>query len=101
MCADRSPVTVVLTFDPEEMARRGRIGAHVTHSRHDARQLTAPAREAFLARFEQQVDPDGALSPDERGRRASYARKAHFGRLALKSVEVRRARKEAANVVVS
>jgi hypothetical protein len=88
-------ITVTLEFDPAEMSRRGRIGAHVTHSRHDSRALTAPAREAFLSRFERQVDPDGVLPPEERRRRAEHAKKAHFSRLALKSAEARRKPKSA------
>ena len=41
------------------MALRGKIGALVLHSRRDPRETTAPARAAFLKRFERQVDPDG------------------------------------------
>jgi len=72
------------TFDPDEMALRGRLGAHVTHSRHDSREITRKAREAFLRRFELEVDPDGRLEPGERRRRAAHARKAYFIRLAMK-----------------
>jgi hypothetical protein len=72
------------------MAARGRIGAHVTHSRHDARELTAPAREAFLAKFEREVDPDELLSSDERRRRAEHARRAHMARIARLSAIARR-----------
>lgn len=90
MRPSKPPVLVTLAFDPEEMARRGRIGAHVTHSRHDPRDLTAPAREAFLLRFEQEVDPDGVLSPDERRRRAEHARKAHMARISRLSAIARR-----------
>jgi len=79
-----------VALDPAEMVLRGRIGAHVTHSRHDARTLTAPAREAFLTRFELSVDPDGTLPPEERARRAEQAKKAHFARLARLSAEARR-----------
>lgn len=39
---------------------------------------TRPAREAFLRRFERQVDPDGTLSPNERARRAAHARRAYM-----------------------
>ncbi|TMC49239.1 MAG: hypothetical protein E6J14_09240 [Chloroflexi bacterium] len=67
----------------------GRLGAYVTHSRHDVRELTRPAREAFASRFERQVDPEGLLSADERARRGEAARKAHFTRLALASVLAR------------
>src|SRR5215213_2728185 len=86
----KPPISVTLVFDPEEMAQRGRIGAHVTHSRHDARELTAPAREAFLSKFERDVDPDGVLSPQERRRRAEHARRAHMARIARLSAIARR-----------
>lgn len=78
---------------PHEAALRGRIGAYLVHSRHDSRQLTAPARAAFLRRFEVEVDPDGMLPADERHRRAGMARKAYFARLALKSARERAKRR--------
>jgi hypothetical protein len=90
MRPQRSPIVVSLEFDPDEMARRGRIGAHVTHSRDDPRELTAPAREAFLSKFEREVDPDGALAPEERRRRAEHARKAHMARISRLSAIARR-----------
>src|SRR5215207_10068344 len=83
-------VSYTIDIDPEEMSRRGRIGAHVTHSRHDARELTAPAREAFLSKFEQEVDPDGELPIEERRRRAEHARKAHMARISHLSAIARR-----------
>lgn len=79
-------------MNSEEAALRGRIGAHVLHSRHDPRETTAPARAAFLARFEREVDPEGVLPEPERVRRAQHARKAYFARLALKSAQKRRSR---------
>lgn len=72
------------------MAIRGRLGAHVLHSTHDSRELTAPGRRAFLRRFEQEVDPDGLLPEAERRRRAAHARKAYFARLSLEGVKARR-----------
>jgi hypothetical protein len=81
------------SFDPAEMALRGRIGAFVTHSRHDARETTAKARASFLARFELQVDPDRLLPEPERERRAAAARRAYFARLALASARARAARR--------
>jgi hypothetical protein len=77
------------SLTPEEAALRGRIGALVLHSRRDPRETTAKARAAFLANFERQVDPEGVLAPEERRRRAEYARRAHFARLALKSARAR------------
>ncbi len=74
---------------PQEAALRGRLGAYTMHSRHDARETTAKAREAFLSRFEREVDPDRVLPEVERLRRAGFARKAHFARLALASARAR------------
>ena len=87
------PPTPPRRFNPAEMAMRGRIGAFVTHSRHDPKETTKAARTAFLARFEDEVDPEHLLPEDERLRRAEAARKAHFSRLAYLSAKARRARK--------
>ena len=56
---------------------------------------TAPAREALLHKFEEQVDPEHQLAADERARRAEHLRRAHFQRLALTSAKARRARAQA------
>jgi hypothetical protein len=73
---------------------RARMAAHALHARvPDAAAHTAPARAAFLARFEREVDPDGVLDPHERARRAEHARKAYFLRLALASAHARGARR--------
>jgi hypothetical protein len=87
--SNKPHVCVTLTFDPEEMARRGRIGAYARLAKHDARELTARARQAFLERFDREVDPNGILAPEERARRAAFARKAHFARLARLSAIAR------------
>ena len=71
----------------------GRLGAHTALANHGGEKLTAAARAAFLDRFEKQVDPDGVLDPAERSKRAEFARKAYFQRLALKSAETRRMNK--------
>jgi hypothetical protein len=73
---------------PAERSMRGRIGAAVLHSQ--GKTNTGPARAAFNARFEREVDPDSLLDPVERARRAEHARRAHFQRLALKSAQARR-----------
>lgn len=59
----------------------------------DRKAATAPARKAFIDRFERQVDPDGLLDPIERAQRAESARKAYFLALAAKSAETRQRRK--------
>ena len=76
---------------PEERSLRSQIAAHEKWAKcDDPSAATAPARSAFLKRFEFEVDPDGALDPAERTRRAEHARKAYFKRLALKSAKARR-----------
>lgn len=75
-----------------ERVLRGRIGAYRLHATHDSLKTSAPGRAAFLAGFERQVDPDLALSPEERARRAAHARSAHFARLAYLSARARRKR---------
>ena len=66
---------------PEQRILRARIGAYSLHAQ--GRTNTGPARAAFLAKFEAEVDPDNKLPPQERQRRAAAARKAHFAKLAL------------------
>ncbi len=85
-------------LSPEERAMRGRIGAYVTHSRHDPKETTAKARETFLSQFEHQVDPEGVLPEAERIRRAEAARKAHMTRLAYLSAKARKLKKQQATV---
>jgi hypothetical protein len=60
------------------------------HAQHDARETTAAARAAFLARFEAEVDPHGTLTPEERRRRAEHARIAYFTRLAFERAKAKR-----------
>ncbi len=68
---------------PAERSLRGRMGAYVVHARYDRRAITAPAREAFLKRFLDEVDPNRVLPEPERLRRAAAARKVYFTRLAF------------------
>lgn len=73
---------------------RSRVAAHASWAATaDPAARTAPARAAFLDRFDRQVDPDGSLPPAERQRRSEHARREHFTRLALKSAQARSQRK--------
>lgn len=74
---------------PAQRSLRARLAAHALHAQVDPRAHTLKARNAFEARWEIQVDPDGKLAPAERARRAAHARKAHFTRLALASARKR------------
>jgi hypothetical protein len=67
-----------------------RVAAHSMHAKHNAQETTAAGRAAFMARFEQEVDPDSVLDLAERARRAEHARKANFSKLALLSAKARR-----------
>jgi len=77
-----------MPLSPEQRSLRARVAAHTMHAAGSTN--TAPARQAFLGRFEREVDPGGQLDPEERARRAEHARKAYFTGLALKSSKARR-----------
>ena len=76
---------------PEQRSLRGQLAAHILHGAHvkDPAAHTAPARRAFLKRFEREADPDGVLDAAERARRAGHLRKAYFLKLAMKSAQAR------------
>ena len=76
-----------------ERKLHAQLAAHTKWAKcDDPSAATAPARSAFLRRFEDEVDPDRTLDPAERARRAEHARKAYFKRLALKSARARAGR---------
>ena len=78
---------------PQERTLRAQLAAHQSWANTpDPSARTRPARNAFDARFDREVDPDGLLDPAERSRRADHARRAYFTRLALKSAQARRQR---------
>jgi hypothetical protein len=71
----------------------GRVGAYESWARtKDRSARTAPGRKAMLDKFEREVDPNNELTPQERAKRAVFARKAYFARLVLKSAQARRRR---------
>jgi hypothetical protein len=58
----------------------------------DRTAATAAARRGLRAKFEQEADPDQALPPEERARRADSLMRAHMLRMAHWSAQARRAR---------
>jgi hypothetical protein len=63
------------------------------HAAHDSKVVSQPARDASPGAdryWEQQVDPNNALDPSERARRAGHAKKAYFTKLAMASAKARR-----------
>jgi hypothetical protein len=66
-------------------AEAAKVAAHTRWAHEpDRRSATAPAVNAFLARFERLVDPDGVLPADERAKRAKNALSAHMIRVRSK-----------------
>lgn len=80
--------------DPKRMSQIGRLGAASQHAKHDTRATTRAARNAFLARFEREVDPDNALPPAERYRRAEAAKRAYFQRLSMLAADAKKAKRQ-------
>lgn len=74
------------------MAALGRIGGYAGLAKYGPDAVAARARAKFLARFEDQVDPQRQLEPAERARRAEAALKAHMARLSLRASKARRQR---------
>jgi hypothetical protein len=85
---------VLSAEEQSERSQLARIGGYAKWAKcEDPTAATAPARTAFLSRFEDEVDPDRTLPEAERSRRAEYARKAYFAKLALASAKARRGKK--------
>jgi hypothetical protein len=84
--------------DNDDRVLRARMAAHLLHAQiSDETEHTAPARAAFLSRFERKVDPEGVLDPQERARRAEHAKKAYFLKLALASKKARANKRRGTN----
>ena len=82
---------------PEQRRSRARLAALVQWSKtEDWSARTQTARDAFMRRFEDQVDPDRRLDPEQRARQAEMARRAYFVRIGRKSADARAARKAGA-----
>jgi hypothetical protein len=79
-----------VALTPEQRTLRARIAAHAMHAKHPIEETSSAGREAFLARFEREVDPLGQLNPADRARRAQHALQAHMSRLALAASKARR-----------
>lgn len=68
-----------------------RIAAEISWARTSDRSArTRPARQAFLKKFEKEVDPNGTLPPEERHRRANHALRAHMLRIRKRGLQTRR-----------
>ena len=79
----------------EQRSQRARIAVYTRWSKEDPSKQAAIAREGFMKRFLDEVDPDRVLPEAERNRRAASAHKAHMVRLSFMSSKARAARKRA------
>ena len=85
------------TESPAERSLRAKAAAFSRWAKTgDRPAATAAARTAARNRFENQVDPHGVLTPEERAIRADMARRAFYADMARKSAKARRRKKTAA-----
>jgi hypothetical protein len=84
----------VVARDPIERSLISTLGAAESWARTEDRSArTAPARRTFKDRFRRDIDAQYPDVPEAaRAAMAEHARKAYYLRLALKSVQARRAR---------
>jgi hypothetical protein len=79
-----------LVETPEQRRRHAKLAALSRWSRDDApRAGTEKAREAFIERFERQVDPNHVLPEGQRRRAAKNALAEHMLRLSLAAARAR------------
>ncbi len=81
----------------EAASARSRIAGNTRAAKYtkaEIREQNKPARRAFFARFEAEVDPHGELEPEERQRRATAAMKAYMARLSFQRIKAERERQQ-------
>jgi hypothetical protein len=79
---------------PAQRALRAKIASLKSwENTSDPSKRTENGRKAFLRRFEDEVDPDGTLPEAERQRRAGYAMKAYFTKLAFEASKAKTRKK--------
>lgn len=73
------------TLSPEQRILRARAAVHASWANTaDRTARTEPARQAFMRRFEDAVDPGRQLPEAQRKQRSESAMKSHMASLALK-----------------
>jgi len=82
-------VSRLSALTPEQRTLRARIAANTRWSQEDPTENAVRGQKGLRARFLREVDPDSALTPAERERRADAAYRAHMARLALASSKAR------------
>jgi hypothetical protein len=71
-----------MPLTPEQRRARARLAALTNLSRQaDWSAMTKPARDAFIRKFEDEVDPDRRLPEEQRAKMAEAARRAFYVRI--------------------
>ena len=87
MTARRESLTAV------QRSTRARAAAHTRWAQEpDRKAATKPARKGFMARWENQVDPERKLAADIRAKLADSAMRSYMSSLALRSSKAAKAR---------
>lgn len=82
------------------LSERARASAHAKHAHVDPREATAAARAARWEKYQRQADPERALAPDERERRARHLLRADMARARLVGLRRQREARAAAAAAV-
>jgi hypothetical protein len=77
-----------VSLSPSERSQRARIASWAQKKKHDPKETTRKARQAYRATFYEGIPED--LPQAERDRRAEAAFKEHMARLAFLSAKARR-----------
>jgi hypothetical protein len=82
-----------MPLSPEQRRIRAGIAGNIGWARTEDRSArTQPGRDALRRKFEDEIDPERKLPPDELAKRVENLRKAYYQRLALASSKARQAR---------
>ena len=83
-----------MPLSPAEIRLAKQRAVAIRNARHDPRDMTRAARDAFFQKFLDQTPTD--LPAEERQRRAEQLRKAYYLGLSAKAAKARRLQREAA-----
>ena len=86
---------LLMSVDPQTRRLQSQIAANTRWAQEDPGPNMIRARAGIMAKLEREADPEGILPEAERRRRAESAYKVRMQRLALKSVEARKRKREA------
>jgi hypothetical protein len=79
---------------PFRSSAQARAAAHSSWAKTpDRAARTAAGREAAVARFEREVDPDGRMTAGDRRKAAVNAQRAHIYAMSQKGVDARQAKR--------